>query len=75
MPWDCLHSLFADMGTIDDNYLLFYWAIWCHYYSMLNDHIKYYATNILKIKNNKIDVYELTARIYHMGSLEKNMIE
>lgn len=42
---------------------------------MLNDHIKYYATNILKIKNSKIDVYELAARIYHTGSLEENMIE
>lgn len=28
---------------------------------MLNDHIKFYANNVLQIKKNKIDIYELMA--------------
>ena len=47
VPWDCLHSLFTDMGTTDDNYSSLYWVIWYHCYSMFNDNVKYYATNIL----------------------------
>lgn len=75
MPWDCLYSLFVDIGAINDNYLSFCWAIWCHCYPTLNNHVKYYATNILQIGKNKINTCELAARNDHTGSLEVDMIE
>ncbi len=47
VPWNCLQSLFADIIATDDNYSSFYWAIWCLCYPTLDDHVRYYATNVL----------------------------
>ncbi|MCJ1349552.1 hypothetical protein MMC31_007793 [Peltigera leucophlebia] len=75
VPWNRLHSLFADMGAINDNYLSFCWAIWCLCYPTLDDHVKYYATNVLQMRKSKIDACEIAARNDHTGSLEKNVME
>lgn len=42
---------------------------------MLDDYIKYYATNVLQIKKSKINTYKLAAKNNHMGSLEENVIK
>ena len=73
--WNWLYSLFVDMDVINNNYLSFCWAICCFYYLMLDDHIKYYATNVLQIKKSKIDIYELAARNNHISRWEKNVME
>ncbi len=75
VPWDRLQPLFADMGVTDNNYSSFCWAIWYLCYSTFDNHVKYYATNILQIKKSKIDVCELAARNNHMGSYEEYIIE
>ncbi len=75
IPWDRLQLLFADMGATDDNYSSFCWAIWYLCYPTLEDHVKYYAINILQMRKSKIDTYELTARNDHTGDSEKNVME
>ncbi len=68
VPWDRLQSLFADMGATDDNYSSFCWAIWCLYYPTLDDHVRYYATNVLQMRKSKVDTCELVARNEHTSS-------
>ncbi len=63
------------MSTIDDNYLSFCWAIWCLCYPSLDDHVKYYATNILQMRKSNIDACELVARNDHMSGSEENVME
>ena len=75
VPWDRLQPLFADMGATDDNYSSFCWAIWCLCYPTLDDHVKYYATNVLQMRKSKIDACELAARNDYTGSSEENVME
>ncbi len=75
VPWDRLQPLFADIGATDNNYSSFCWAIWCLCYPTLDDHVKYYATNILQMMKSKIDTCELEARNDHTGGSEENVME
>ncbi|MCJ1342680.1 hypothetical protein MMC31_000867 [Peltigera leucophlebia] len=75
VPWNRLHSLFADMGATNDNYSSFCWAIWCLCYPTLDDHGKYYAANVLQMRKSKIDACELAARNDHTGSSEEDVME
>ncbi len=74
MPWDRLQSLFADMDATDDNYSSFCWAIWCLCYPTLDDHVRYYATNVLQMRKSKVDVCELAARNEHTSSSEGHVM-
>ena len=71
--FNCL--AFADMSATKINYLSFCWAIQCLCYLTLDDHDKYYATNVLLMRKSKINVYELAAKNDHTRSSEENMIE
>lgn len=42
---------------------------------MLDDHIKYYAINVLQIKKSKIDIYKLAARNNYTSRSEKNVMK
>ncbi len=63
------------MDATNDNYLSFGWMIWCFFYPTLDDHIKYYATNILQMRKSRISVHKLTTSNDCVMSQEKNMIE
>ncbi len=58
------------MGATDDNYSSFCWAIWCLCYPTLDDHVRYYATNVLQMRKSEVDTCELAARNEHTSSSE-----
>ncbi len=74
MPWDRLRSLFADISATDDNYSSFCWAIWRFCYSILDDHIRYYTTNVLQIRKSKVNACELAARNKYTSSSEGHVM-
>ncbi len=61
VPWNRLQPLFSEMSATNDNYLSFSWTIWCFFYPMLDNHIKYYAINILQMRKSRINARELAA--------------
>ncbi len=75
VPWNHLQPLFSEMGAINDNYLSFSWVIWYLFYPMLDDYVKYYATNILQIRKSKIDTSELASSNDCVVSQEENVME
>ncbi len=75
VPWDCLQPLFSEIGARNDNYLSFGWTIWCFFYPTLDDHVKYYATNILQMRKSRIDARELAASNDYAVSQEENVME
>lgn len=75
MPWDRLQPLFSKIGATNDNYLSFGWTIWCFFYPTLDDHVKYYTTNILQIRKSRIDARELAASNDCAVSQEENVME
>ncbi|MCJ1345108.1 hypothetical protein MMC31_003313 [Peltigera leucophlebia] len=62
-------QIYKSRSAVDD------FAIWYLCYLTLDDHVKYYATNVLQMRKSKINAYELAARNDHTGSSEENVIE
>ncbi len=75
VPWDRLQPLFSEMGATNNNYLSFGWTIWCFFYLTLDDHVKYYTTNILQIRKSRIDAHKLAASNDCAVSQEENVME